>query len=130
MFVSRLPTAMFRSGPRWERSKLNGRVAAFEVSSVFCRFSIGKSIENMRCIILFSDSKYVIDGITKWIKKWKINNWKSSNKKPVKNVDLWKELDELTKKLTIDWKWVKAHSTDIYNNEVDKLARKEAEKII
>ncbi len=89
-----------------------------------------KSIENMRCIILFSDSKYVIDGITKWIEKWKINNWKSSNKKPVKNVDLWKELDELTKKLTIDWKWVKAHSTDIYNNEVDKLARKEAEKII
>ena len=60
-----------------------------------------KSIENIECIILFSDGKYVIDGITKWIEKWKINNWKSSNKKPVKNVDLWKELDELTKNLRL-----------------------------
>ncbi len=78
---------------------------------------------------IFSDSRYVTDGISKWIKKWKENNWVLANKKPVKNKDLWKRLDSLTQSFSIEWNWVKAHSLDIYNNEVDKIARTEAEKI-
>ena len=88
-----------------------------------------KEIEANSQISLFSDSKYVIDGITKWIKNWKINDWKTTNKKEIKNLDLWMDLDKLTSKFKITWNWVKAHSTDEYNNKVDRLARNEAEKI-
>ena len=89
-----------------------------------------KEIEVNSQISLFSDSKYVIDGITKWIKNWKINDWKTTNKKEIKNLDLWMDLDKLTSKLKITWKWVKGHSTNEYNNRVDRLARNEAEKIV
>ena len=88
-----------------------------------------KEIEANSQISLFSDSKYVIDGITKCIKNWKINDWKTTNKKEIKNLDLWMDLDKLTSKFKITWNWVKAHSTDEYNNKVDRLARNEAEKI-
>ena len=61
-----------------------------------------------------------------WITKWKINGWKTSKKEEVKNKDLWLELDNLTSKNSIEWVWVKAHSDNDLNNEVDLLARKEA----
>ena len=73
-------------------------------------------------INIFTDSKYLIDGISIWIKSWKLNNWKSSNKKPVKNKDLWVKLDNACQKHRISWKWVKAHSDNKYNNLVDELA--------
>ena len=73
-------------------------------------------------IIIYTDSKYVKDGITEWIKKWKLNNWKSANKKPVKNKDLWIKLDNSCQKHKVTWKWVKAHAEDKYNNLVDELA--------
>ena len=88
-----------------------------------------KEIEVNSKISLFSDSKYVIDGITKWIKNWKMNDWKSTNKKEIKNLDLWMDLDKLSSKFQITWNWVKGHSTNEYNNKVDRLARNEAEKI-
>ena len=87
-----------------------------------------KEIEVNSQVSLFSDSKYVIDGITKWIKNWKINDWKTTNKKEIKNLDLWMDLDKLTSKFKITWNWVKAHSTNEYNNKVDRLARNEAER--
>ena len=68
------------------------------------------------------------DGITKWIRNWKKNNWKTSGKKPVKNQKLWKKLDELVKFHDVKWEWIKGHSTNIYNNLVDELARKAAKK--
>ena len=73
-------------------------------------------------ITIFTDSKYVKDGITNWINKWKLNNWKSSNKKPVKNKDLWIKLDNVCLKHKVTWKWVKAHAGNKYNNLVDELA--------
>ena len=88
-----------------------------------------KEIKDNSKIKIFSDSRYVIDGITKWIKQWKYNNWKSTSKKKIKNIDLWKDLDMLSSKFDISWNWVKGHSTDFYNNKVDKLAREEAEKL-
>ena len=77
---------------------------------------------------VFTDSNYVKDGITKWIRNWEKNNWKTSAKKPVKNQELWKKLDKLAKFHDVEWKWVKGHSTNIYNNLADELARKAAEK--
>ncbi|MBO6493085.1 MAG: ribonuclease HI [Pelagibacteraceae bacterium] len=75
---------------------------------------------------IYTDSKYVKIGITEWIKSWKKNDWKTSGKKKVKNKDLWKELDRLSKKYQIKWLWVKGHSGDITNEEVDQLAREAA----
>ncbi len=77
-------------------------------------------------IEIFTDSKYVKSGITEWIHNWKKNGWKTANKQEVKNKDLWIELDLLTNKFEITWNWVKAHSTDKLNNEVDLIAREAA----
>ena len=81
-----------------------------------------KKINNKSEIIIYTDSRYVKDGITLWIKKWKLNNWKSANKKPVKNKDLWVKLDNLCQKHDVNWIWVKAHAGNKFNNLVDELA--------
>ncbi len=71
---------------------------------------------------IFTDSKYVMDGITSWIIGWKARGWKTANKKPVKNVDLWQQLDELVAGHNIKWNWVKGHNGDHYNEIADTLA--------
>ena len=81
-----------------------------------------KKIKKKSEIIIFTDSKYVKDGITDWIKKWKLNSWRSSNKKPVKNKDLWIKLDKSCLEHKITWKWVKAHAGNKYNILADELA--------
>ena len=81
-----------------------------------------KKIKKGSEITIYTDSMYVKDGITEWIKKWKLNKWKSSNKKPVKNKDLWVKLDSSCQKHKVNWKWVKAHAGNKYNNLVDELA--------
>ena len=73
-------------------------------------------------IEIFTDSKYVMDGITDYIKKWKVNGWKTASKKPVKNSDLWKQLDELSAQHSISWNWVKGHSGHRENDIADELA--------
>ncbi len=75
---------------------------------------------------IFTDSKYVKSGITEWIHNWKKNGWKTTAKHPVKNKELWEELDLLNNEFEISWNWVKAHSTDKLNNEVDLIAREAA----
>ena len=75
-------------------------------------------------ISIFTDSTYVKDGITVWIKKWEKNGWKTASKKPVKNKDLWKKLKNLSLKHSIKWVWVKGHAEDKYNNLADDLARR------
>ena len=75
---------------------------------------------------IFTDSKYVKSGITEWIHNWKKNGWKTADKQPVKNKELWEELDLLANQFEISWNWVKAHSTDQLNNEVDLIAREAA----
>lgn len=72
---------------------------------------------------LHTDSKYVMDGVTKWIHGWKKNGWKTADKKPVKNEDLWKRLDEANARHEVTWKWVKGHSDNEMNNRADELAR-------
>ena len=74
-------------------------------------------------ILIFTDSTYVKDGITIWIKNWEKNGWRTASKKPVKNKELWKKLKNLSSKHSIKWIWVKGHSQDSYNNLVDELAQ-------
>ena len=85
-----------------------------------------KKIPKGSKVEIFTDSKYVKSGITEWIHNWKKNGWKTAGKKNVKNKELWTELDNLSNIFEIKWFWVKAHSTDKLNNEVDLLARKTA----
>jgi ribonuclease HI len=73
-------------------------------------------------IILHTDSKYLINGIETWIKNWKQNGWRSSDRKEVKNKDLWIELDDIRQKFDITWQWVKGHSNNKYNEIADSLA--------
>ncbi len=85
-------------------------------------------ILKVSCVVsLYTDSKYVMDGVTQWLPNWKKNNWRTTNKKSeVKNVDLWQQLDELLPKHEILWNWVKGHNGHPENERVDKLAREQA----
>ena len=85
-----------------------------------------KKISKGSKVQIFTDSKYVKSGITEWIHNWKKNGWKTTNKQQVKNKELWTELDLLNNQFEIKWSWVKAHSSDKLNNEVDLIAREAA----
>lgn len=77
------------------------------------------------CLVhLHTDSNYLKGGITTWILVWKRNGWRTADKKPVKNVELWKRLDTAAAAHTIDWRWVKGHAEDAMNERADALARK------
>ena len=79
---------------------------------------------------LFTDSRYVMDGITQWIQNWKKNNWKTSSKKEVKNKELWQKLDQLISQHQVQWHWVKGHSGDVGNEAADLLANKGIDSIL
>ena len=79
---------------------------------------------------LFTDSKYVMDGITKWIQNWKKNNWRTAAKKDVKNKELWQKLDHLISQHQVQWHWVKGHSGDAGNETADLLANKGIDSIL
>ena len=85
-----------------------------------------KKIPKGNKVQIFTDSKYVKSGITEWIYNWKKNGSKTAKKQKVKNKELWTELDLLSNQFEINWNWVKAHSTDKLNNEVDLIAREAA----
>ena len=99
-----------------EKSTTNNRMEL--MAPIMALKKIKKSSE----ITIYTDSTYLKDGITIWINNWKKNGWINSNKKPVKNKDLWVNLNNLTKKKIIFWKWVKAHSGNKFNELADKLA--------
>ena len=79
---------------------------------------------------LFTDSKYVMDGITQWIQNWKNNNWRTAAKKDVKNKELWQKLDQLISHHQVQWHWVKGHSGDAGNETADLLANKGIDSIL
>lgn len=78
-------------------------------------------------VTLTTDSQYVRQGITQWIHNWKKRDWKTADKKPVKNADLWQRLDSETQRHTVDWQWVKGHAGHPENERCDELARTAAE---
>ena len=73
---------------------------------------------------LYTDSRYVMDGITKWIHGWKAKGWRTASKKPVKNEDLWRRLDEISGTHEVNWHWVKGHNGHPENERADELARR------
>lgn len=81
-------------------------------------------------IDFYTDSQYVKNGITTWIKSWKVKGWKTADKKPVKNQDLWIVLDELNNSLNVSWNWVKGHAGVEYNEVCDQLCQKEIKKFL
>ena len=83
-----------------------------------------KAIKKDCAITIHTDSKYVMDGVKEWMPNWKKNNWRTTNKKsPVKNIELWQELDVLLQKYKIKWVWVKGHNGHAENERADQLAR-------
>jgi len=87
-----------------------------------------KDLSRPCSIILTTDSNYVKDGITKWIHNWKKKDWKTSNKKDVKNKELWQKLDHESSRHQITWEWVKGHSGHIENERADTLANQAIEE--
>ena len=100
------------------RMELTAAIKALE----YCAKQEGKqpSLKHLR---IFTDSIYVKEGITVWINSWEKNNWKTADKKNVKNVDLWKKLKKLIQTSQVEWNWVKGHSEDPMNDLADKLAK-------
>ncbi len=83
-----------------------------------------------RCVVdITTDSQYVKNGITQWIHNWKRNGWRTAAKKPVKNDDLWRELDAAVRRHDVDWHWVKGHSGHPENERADELANRGIEKL-
>jgi ribonuclease HI len=81
-------------------------------------------------VTLYTDSAYLKNGITKWMPGWVKNGWRTSNKKPVQNQDLWMRLHEAAERHTITWKWVKGHANNAYNNRVDELATEGRQSVV
>jgi ribonuclease HI len=120
-------------GPRVIEEKAGG-----EKDTTNNRMELTAAIESLRALktmtanpqsalprraVVLTDSQYVQEGITEWIHRWKKNAWRTSDKKPVKNQDLWMELDSLAGELTLDWEWVKGHAGNEYNERCDMLAQ-------
>ena len=118
----------------YEKSGLKTQKVGSNISTTNNRMEITAIIEALKTIPknanieVFTDSKYVINGIENWIHGWKRNNWVNSNNKKVKNKDLWLILDDLCSFYKIKWNWVKGHSGNINNEIVDNLARTQALK--
>jgi ribonuclease HI len=94
------------------------------------RMEMLAAIKSIQCLppkshaVICTDSKYLKDGITLWIKNWKKNGWKTASKNPVKNQDLWQQLDQFIENYSIEWQWVRGHSGHPENERADSLARK------
>ncbi len=110
-----------------EKNTTNNRM---ELTAAINALSIVKNTPNFKNhkITVNIDSQYVKNGITVWIKGWKLKGWKTADKKPVKNQDLWIQLDELNSALNVSWNWVKGHAGIEYNEICDQLCQKEIAK--
>ena len=103
-----------------ERDTTNNRMELLATINALKEMKQNEQIE------IYTDSQYVKLGITDWINKWVLNNWKTSKKEDVKNKDLWVELYNLNETLDVKWNWVKAHAGNTMNEKVDQLAKKAA----
>lgn len=104
-------------------------LSGYSPSTTNNRMELTAVVEGLRALKeacqldIYTDSRYLKDGITSWIHKWKKNGWKTSNKSPVKNKDLWEALDEASQKHHIAWHWIKGHAGHLENERADQLAR-------
>ena len=118
---------------KWE--EITKELSGFEANTTNNQMELRACIEGLLAvkmpnipIEIYTDSQYVKNGITQWIINWKKNGWKTAAKQPVKNAELWIQLDEISQKLKPEWKWVKAHNGNILNERADFLATNEIAK--
>ena len=100
-----------------ERATTNNRM---ELTAVIRAL---QALKQASTVVIHTDSRYVMDGATKWMKRWKANGWKTADKKPVKNEELWRALEEASARHQLSWRWVEGHSGHPENERADKLAR-------
>lgn len=116
-------------GALLQHGKVEKELSGGEAETTNNRMELMAAIEALKAlkapcdVALYTDSNYVKDGITQWIHGWKKNGWRTADKKPVKNADLWQDLELATKPHKIEWHWVKGHAGDERNERVDGLAR-------
>ena len=106
-----------------ESDTTNNRMELMAVIRALSAAHRHKSVE------IHTDSQYVKNGMQLWLQNWKKKNWRTADKKPVKNQDLWQQLDELASNIEIRWVWVKGHAGEEFNERCDELARTSAEKL-
>ena len=110
-----------------EKDTTNNRM---ELTAVISALRALKTMNVPRKACVLTDSQYVQKGITEWIQVWKRNSWRTSDKKPVKNQDLWMELDSLAEEFSIAWEWVRGHAGNEYNEMCDRMTQEAIEDII
>jgi ribonuclease HI len=115
-----------------ERKEVSGSEAATTNNRMELSAAIfGLRALKRRCAVtLFTDSKYVMDGMTKWLPNWKERGWRTAAREPVKNQDLWQELDAAVAAQDIEWQWVKGHSGQEGNEYVDQLANQAIDRML
>ena len=106
-----------------EHETTNNRMELTAAIQALSAIKHDKYKDKQHAIYLTTDSLYLKDGIETWIARWKTNNWRTANKKTVKNQDLWQELDRLNTCFEVKWQWVKGHSGDAANERVDQIAK-------
>lgn len=121
--------AILRSG------KHEKEISGGEASTTNNRMELTAAIRGLEAlkrpsdVVIYTDSRYVMDGITRWMPRWKLNGWRTTDKKPVKNDDLWRALDAATGHHRTSWKWVAGHSGHPENERADTLARAAVEGV-
>jgi len=121
--------AILRSG-RHEKEISGGEAATTNNRmEIMAAIRALQSLTKPSTVTIHTDSRYLLDGVTKWMKNWKANGWKTADKKPVKNNDLWLALEEAITPHHVSWRWVKGHSDHVENSRADELARAAIETV-
>jgi ribonuclease HI len=115
--------AILRSGTHEKELKGGERLTTNNRMEMTAAIEALKSLKKPSDVTIHTDSRYLMDGATQWMRKWKVNGWKTSDKKPVKNDDLWRALEDAAAPHDVKWRWVKGHSDHVENERADALAR-------
>jgi ribonuclease HI len=115
--------AILRSGTHEKELSGGERLTTNNRMEMTAAIEALKSLKKPSDVTIHTDSRYLMDGATQWMRKWKVNGWKTSDKKPVKNDDLWRALEDAAAPHAVKWRWVKGHSDHIENERADALAR-------
>ena len=115
--------AILRSGDHEKEISGGERLTTNNRMELMAAIKALEALKKASAVTLHTDSRYVMDGLQQWLPRWKANGWKTADKKPVKNGDLWRALDEAANRHTIEWRWVQGHAGHIENERADALAR-------
>ncbi len=115
--------AILRSGPHEKEIFGGEQLTTNNRMELMAAIKALGALKKPSAVTLYTDSKYVMDGLTKWLPRWKANGWKTTDKKPVKNEDLWRALDDAVSRHKVVWRWVQGHAGHLENERADQLAR-------